>query len=96
MSSVLVAGGAGYVGSHAVKALAASGYDVIVYDDLSAGHVEAVERLAEAFPQRTIRLVQGDVLETARVADALRDCGAEAQRGVRADRHGDRRVRRRA
>ena len=47
MSAVLVTGGAGYVGSHAVKALAAAGYDVVVYDDLSAGHAEAVERLAE-------------------------------------------------
>ena len=46
MSTVLVTGGAGYVGSHAVKALAASGKDVVVYDDLSAGHAEAVDRLA--------------------------------------------------
>ncbi len=42
MSTVLVTGGAGYVGSHAVKALAAAGYDVVVYDDLSAGHAAAV------------------------------------------------------
>ena len=78
MSCVLVAGGAGYVGSHSVKALAAAGYDVVVYDDLSAGHVQAVDRLAKAFPQRTIRFVQGDILDTARVAGALRDCRAEA------------------
>ena len=38
MSVVLVTGGAGYVGCHAVKALAAAGYDVVVYDNLSAGH----------------------------------------------------------
>ena len=37
MSSVLVTGGAGYIGSHAVKALARSGARVIVYDNLSAG-----------------------------------------------------------
>ena len=78
MSCVLVAGGAGYVGSHAVKGLAAAGYDVVVYDDLSAGHREAVERLAKAFPGRTIQLVQGDALDTTRVADALRDCSADA------------------
>ena len=52
MSCVLVAGGAGYVGSHAVKGLAAAGYDIVVYDDLSAGHREAVERIARAFPAR--------------------------------------------
>ncbi len=79
MASVLVTGGAGYIGSHAVKALAAAGYDVCVFDDLSAGHAEAVTRLAKAFPARTIRLVDGDVTDRASVARALRDSGA---RGV--------------
>ncbi len=65
MSTVLVTGGAGYVGSHAVKALAAAGYDVVVYDDLSAGHAEAVERLAAAFPARSISLVRGDIADIA-------------------------------
>ena len=37
VSSVLVTGGAGYIGSHAVKALRAAGDDVVVYDNLSAG-----------------------------------------------------------
>jgi UDP-glucose-4-epimerase GalE len=36
--SVLVTGGAGYIGSHAVKALRAAGRDVVIYDNLSAGH----------------------------------------------------------
>jgi len=78
MSTVLVSGGAGYVGSHAVKALAASGYDVVVYDDLSYGHAEAVERLAGAFPARSISLVRGDILDTAAVETALRTSGANA------------------
>ena len=39
--SVLVTGGAGYIGSHAVKALRAAGDDVVVYDNLSAGHEAA-------------------------------------------------------
>src|ERR1044072_6650200 len=38
----LVPGGAGYVGSHACKALAAAGYRPVVYDNLSRGHAEAV------------------------------------------------------
>lgn len=78
MSTILVTGGAGYVGSHAVKALASAGHDVVVYDDLSAGHPEAVERLAAAFPARRIRLVVGDVLDTAAVGAALRDDRASA------------------
>lgn len=42
MSRVLVTGGAGYIGSHAVKALGAAGHTVVVLDDLSQGHAEAV------------------------------------------------------
>jgi UDP-glucose 4-epimerase len=71
MSVVLVTGGAGYVGSHAVLALAAAGYDVVVFDDLSAGHPEAVERIRRAFPARSISLVQGDILDRALVLKTL-------------------------
>ena len=78
MSTVLVAGGAGYVGSHAVLALAEAGYDVVVYDSLHAGHPEAVERLQRAFPQRSIRLVRGDIGDRAAVLAALRESGAAA------------------
>ncbi|HLN23504.1 MAG TPA: UDP-glucose 4-epimerase GalE [Patescibacteria group bacterium] len=42
MSAILVTGGAGYVGSHACKALAAAGYHPVVFDNLSAGHRWAV------------------------------------------------------
>ncbi len=41
--TVLVTGGAGYVGSHACKALAASGYVPVVYDNLSTGHADLVQ-----------------------------------------------------
>jgi UDP-glucose 4-epimerase len=39
---VLVIGGAGYIGSHMVYTLIRSGYDVVVLDDLSGGHADAV------------------------------------------------------
>jgi UDP-glucose-4-epimerase GalE len=78
MSTVLVAGGAGYVGSHTVKALAAAGYDVVVYDNLLAGHREAVERVAAAFPARRIDLVVGDILDGALVQRTLQSSGAIA------------------
>lgn len=39
---ILVVGGAGYIGSHMVKMLLASGYDVITLDNLSSGHRDAV------------------------------------------------------
>jgi UDP-glucose 4-epimerase len=78
LSTVLVAGGAGYVGSHAVKALATAGYDVVVYDNLLAGHREAVDRLVAAFPARTITFVQGDILDGPLVRRTLESTGASA------------------
>lgn len=39
---ILVTGGAGYIGSHVVKQLGEAGYDVVVYDNLSTGHKDAV------------------------------------------------------
>jgi UDP-glucose-4-epimerase GalE len=71
MSVVFVTGGAGYVGSHAVKALAAAGYDVVVYDDLSAGHREAIDRIARASPGRSVTLVTGDMLDAATLDRAM-------------------------
>ncbi len=63
--SVLVAGGAGYIGSHAVKALRAAGEDVVVFDDLSAGHRTAAMLLDAP-------LEEGDVRDTARLTGVMR------------------------
>jgi UDP-glucose 4-epimerase len=41
VTSVLITGGAGYIGSHAARALTRTGRDVVIYDNLSAGHREA-------------------------------------------------------
>jgi UDP-glucose-4-epimerase GalE len=61
--SVLVTGGAGYVGSHACKALSGAGYLPVVYDNLSRGHREAV---------CWGPLVEGDLHDVPRLAAALR------------------------
>ncbi|MGE3804263.1 MAG: UDP-glucose 4-epimerase GalE [Gemmataceae bacterium] len=47
---ILITGGAGYIGSHAVKLFRAQGHDVWVYDNLACGHRQAVsgERLIVA------------------------------------------------
>jgi UDP-arabinose 4-epimerase len=66
---ILVTGGAGYVGSHACKALATAGYRPVVYDNLSRGHRESV---------RWGPLIEGDLHDTARVAAALQDHGVTA------------------
>ncbi len=68
--SVLVIGGAGYIGSHAVKALRADGADVIVYDDLSAGH-RAAARFATG-------LVEGDTHDSSKLRQTLRQYDVDA------------------
>jgi UDP-arabinose 4-epimerase len=60
--SILVTGGAGYVGAHACKALAAAGHRPVVYDNLLRGHRAAV---------RWGPLVEGDLHDTARLAEAF-------------------------
>jgi UDP-glucose-4-epimerase GalE len=59
---VLVVGGAGYIGSHAARALKHVGHEVIVFDNLSTGY----ESLAAGF-----ELVRGDVLDAAALARVL-------------------------
>jgi UDP-glucose-4-epimerase GalE len=61
--AVLVTGGAGYIGSHAAKALHRAGYRVVVYDNLVAGHRAAVKYGT---------LVEGDVADLTAVRRALR------------------------
>ncbi len=43
MTNILVTGGAGYIGSHACKALKAAGYTPVTYDNLSTGWADAVQ-----------------------------------------------------
>lgn len=44
--SIMVTGGAGYIGSHAVQRLVADGHRVVAIDNLFRGHQQAIERLA--------------------------------------------------
>lgn len=61
--TILVTGGAGYIGSHACRALAAAGYEPVVYDDLTTGHRNFV-----AGP-----LITGDLLDGVTLARAFSD-----------------------
>ena len=63
MESVLVTGGAGYIGSHTVKLLLQRGYYPVTYDNLIYGHRQAV--LGGHF-------VQGSLHETVRLTEILR------------------------
>ncbi|TGQ47745.1 UDP-glucose 4-epimerase GalE [Mesorhizobium sp. M00.F.Ca.ET.216.01.1.1] len=62
MKTVLVTGGAGYIGSHCCKAFTQSGWSVVTYDNLSRGWRDAV---------KWGPLVEGDISDAAAVAAAL-------------------------
>ena len=69
--SVLVTGGAGYIGSHAVKALRAAGQDVVIYDNLSAGHKAAAKRAGAP-------LEVGDIQDVPRLREVMAAHGVDA------------------
>ena len=66
---MLVTGGAGYIGSHSAKALSQAGYRIVIYDNLSAGHRDAVLGAP---------LIEGDIRDVDGVRRALRESGASA------------------
>lgn len=62
--NVLVVGGAGYIGSHAVRYLSQRGHNVFVYDNLSRGHRESVP---------SDRLIVGEVADRRALVSAMKD-----------------------
>jgi UDP-glucose 4-epimerase len=72
---VLVTGGAGYIGSVLTDALVARGDDVVVYDNLSTGHRDAVSSEAT--------LVEGSILDGAKLGEALRGAHAVVHMAAR-------------
>lgn len=69
MATVLVTGGAGYIGSHACKALAEAGHQPVCFDNLSTGWREAA---------RFGPFIEGDVLDRDAVAAAIRETRPDA------------------
>lgn len=66
---IFVTGGAGYIGSHVVKALGEEGHDILVFDNLSTGHAWAV-----LFG----RLVRGELADATLLKETLRAFQPEA------------------
>lgn len=66
---ILVTGGAGYIGSHVVKALGKERHELLIYDNLSTGHEWAV---------LSGRLLRGDLADRTAIREALRDFRPEA------------------
>jgi UDP-glucose 4-epimerase len=67
--TILVAGGAGYIGSHTVKELDREGFDVLVFDNFSSGKQELVGRRP---------FVRGDLMDRAAIRDAFKSRSVEA------------------
>ncbi len=67
--TVLVTGGAGYIGAHTTRALAAAGHQVVVLDSLELGHRELVGDAP---------LVVGDIADQGLVAAVVREHGVDS------------------
>ncbi len=65
--TVLVTGGAGYIGSHAALALKQAGYDVVILDDLSCGHQDLVDSVLK------VELIKGDISDRSLLDQLFRD-----------------------
>ena len=66
---ILVTGGAGYIGSHVVRALGEAGHDLAIYDNLSTGHEWAI---------LSGRLVRGDLADKRFITETLKAFRPEA------------------
>lgn len=87
MKNILITGGAGYIGSHVVKALKNSGHKLFIYDNLSTGYREAItegelivgdlsdeRRLEDVFKEKNISAVlhfAGSIIVSESVKDPL-------------------------
>jgi UDP-glucose 4-epimerase len=66
---ILITGGAGYIGSHAVQQLQSAGHQVVVFDNLSTGQHGLLQGA---------RWVKGDLADTALLTETLQNFGVEA------------------
>ncbi len=58
--SILVTGGAGYIGSHTCIALIEAGYDIVIFDNFSNASKESIKRV-EKIVKQNITVVEGDI-----------------------------------
>ncbi|MEM2546490.1 MAG: NAD-dependent epimerase/dehydratase family protein [Candidatus Bathyarchaeia archaeon] len=71
LGRVFITGGAGFIGSHLTDRLCTEYVDIVVFDNLSAGRLENIERWLNA---PNFRFVLGDLLFPEKVLESLKDC----------------------
>ena len=64
MQTILVTGGAGYIGSHAVRVLKRAGFEPVIYDNFSRGHRQAVEGF---------NVVEGDTYDSEKLRKVMEE-----------------------
>ena len=69
--TILVLGGAGYIGTHTCVELIQAGFDVVVFDNLSNSYPEALDRVEEITGQK-IKLIKEDVRDKAALQQAFK------------------------
>ncbi len=67
---ILLAGGAGYIGSHTLLALAEQNYELAVFDNFKNGHRRAVKQI-ESTKGKTIEIFEGELLNIDQINNAL-------------------------
>ncbi len=76
-TSVLVTGGAGYIGSHTCVALCESGYTPVIFDNFCNSTISIIERI-EALTQKKLAVIQGDIRDEALLQKVLKDHQCDA------------------
>jgi len=77
MSTVLLTGGMGYIGSHTAVVLSEAGHEVVLYDNLCNSKASVLDRL-ETITGKRFSFVEGDVRDTPLLGDVLKDHGIDA------------------